>query len=893
VAILNAPLAGGTVRGTSVADTINGSGAADLLWGLGGDDLIYGGDGNDVIEGDGTNSVMDAILQNGSVAVPYTGSSGSNSKPVLIAMGVASNGLSVWSIRNSSDVPELVRFESASNGKNTYGPVYFTVPPHSDLLISSPNTSTHKLYFAQNGITYSQVDTQNGRNSPFVSAVLVSTGVDGNDSLFGGNGNDTVRGYGGNDVLHGDAGNDTLDGGTGNDILDGGAGADALIGGDGVDTAIYTTSLAGVVVNLQTGTGVGGDAQGDTLASIENLIGSNFDDVLTGSAGANILDGGAGDDILAGGAGADKLIGGAGVNTLDYGASNAGVTVNLVAATAAGGDAAGDIFSGIQNITGSAFNDVLTGDAGNNVLISGAGDDKLSGGAGADVLNGGDGSDTAIYATSAAAVSVNLRIGTNSGGDAAGDTLVGIENIVGSTFNDSFVSGLDANAFDGGAGIDTVDYAASAAAVSVDLTAHTALGGDATADALNNIENLRGTAFADFLAGNEFVNVIEGGAGADKMRGWAGDDTLNGDAGNDSMIGGEGADHINGGDGIDTAAYTGSIAGVVVSLVTNTGIGGDAEGDVLTSIENLSGTRLSDILTGDDGKNRLAGGAGADHIYGGGGDDSIFTGSGFDYADGGAGLDTVSYANSWDKVVVSLTSGTGQYGEAARDVLVNIENLIGSVFGDTLTGDAGANKLSGLAGIDILDGGAGNDVLNGGAGADKLIGGLGDLDAASYKDATAGVVVDLFAGGTGGEALGDTYSGIEVAYGSAFDDTITGNDGINRLTGGAGSDTLNGAGGDDYLLGEAGTDTLTGGAGADVFVFNVHFGSDTITDFWAGAGRTDRVWLANTDIHTYTDVLSHLTDTAAGLVLSVNAGLDSITFTGVHLSQLDADDFLF
>jgi serralysin len=104
---------------------------------------------------------------------------------------------------------------------------------------------------------------------------------------------------------------------------------------------------------------------------------------------------------------------------------------------------------------------------------------------------------------------------------------------------------------------------------------------------------------------------------------------------------------------------------------------------------------------------------------------------------------------------------------------------------------------------------------------------------------------------------------------------------------------INGAGGIDYLYGDVGNDSLTGGLGADVFVFTPGFGSDTITDFWAGTGRTDRVQLLNTDMHSFADVFSHLTETAAGAVLSVNGGADSITFAGVHLNQLVADDFLF
>ena len=125
----------------------------------------------------------------------------------------------------------------------------------------------------------------------------IVNGGDGVDTLFGGLGNDALNGDGGNDQLNGDAGSDTLKGGAGNDrlfggadkdYLTGGAGADALDGGAGdSDVAEYVDSTAGVTVSLLAGTGLGGTAQGDTLAGLEHLHGSTFDDVLTGDNAAN------------------------------------------------------------------------------------------------------------------------------------------------------------------------------------------------------------------------------------------------------------------------------------------------------------------------------------------------------------------------------------------------------------------------------------------------------------------------------------------------------------------------------------------------------------------------------------------------------------------------------
>ena len=346
------------------------------------------------------------------------------------------------------------------------------------------------------------------------------------------------------DVLRGLGGNDMLFGGSGNDTLDGGSGADVLIGGDGTDTADYSLSAAGVTVSLLTGLGAGGDAQGDTLGGIENITGSAQADTLTGDGAANTLDGGSGNDTLIGGAGADTLIGGLGTDTASYASSGAGVTVNLQTGSGSGGDAQGDTLSGIENIIGSAFADVLTGDGGANTLV---------GGAGPDALNGGGGTDTADYSSSAMAVNVNLLANSGAGGDAQGDTFSSIENIIGSAFadmltgdtgantldgrsgNDTLIGGAGADALIGGAGTDTANYSSSAAGVTVSLQTGSGSGGDAQGDTLSSIENITGSAQADTLTGDGGVNMLAGGLGADVLNGRAGNDTLSGGADNDTF----------------------------------------------------------------------------------------------------------------------------------------------------------------------------------------------------------------------------------------------------------------------------------------------------------------------------------------------------------------------
>ena len=276
------------------------------------------------------------------------------------------------------------------------------------------------------------------------------------DILVGGGFADTLSGGDGNDALIGGAGSDNLVGGAGDDILVGGAGADVLDGGTGPDTASYATSAAGVMVNLATGTGSGGDAAGDVLVNIERVGGSSFNDTLIGDGNANILLGGDGDDFLLGGAGADYLDGGAGPDTASYATSSSGVVVSLATGTGSGGDAAGDVLVNIERLVGSGYDDGLIGDAGANVLIGGAGDDYLVGGAGADYIDGGDGPDTVSYTTSSAAVSINLTAQTASGGDAEGDTLRNVERVVGSNFDDVLVGSGAGDVLIGGAGNDTL-----------------------------------------------------------------------------------------------------------------------------------------------------------------------------------------------------------------------------------------------------------------------------------------------------------------------------------------------------------------------------------------------------------------------------------------------------
>ncbi|MBK8458540.1 MAG: hypothetical protein IPL47_16640 [Phyllobacteriaceae bacterium] len=246
----------------------------------------------------------------------------------------------------------------------------------------------------------------------------------------------SLDGRGGTDSLFGDGGVDTISGGADDDLIEGRANGDFLDGGvNGAagDTLSYAGSVLGVTVNIGANTASGGDAAGDTISGFENIVGSAAADNLTGSSGDNTIEGGGSGDILAGGAN------GVGGDTVSYALSYAGVSVNLGANTAGGGAATGDVISGFENVTGSAFGDELTGSSGVNVLRGFGGDDQIEGFAGGDTLDGGANDangDFLIYASSLLGVNVNLTTNVVYGGDARGDTVSNFENVSGSNQND-------------------------------------------------------------------------------------------------------------------------------------------------------------------------------------------------------------------------------------------------------------------------------------------------------------------------------------------------------------------------------------------------------------------------------------------------------------------------
>jgi Ca2+-binding RTX toxin-like protein len=253
--------------------------------------------------------------------------------------------------------------------------------------------------------------------------MAIIRGTKANNRLTGTSASDVIYGGAGDDRLLGGGGADKLLGETGDDVLEGGSGADYLSGGAGSDTASYTRSTQGLTINLTTGSASGGEATGDTLVSIENILGSQLADQMTGSTFANALAGNSGNDVLKGLAGNDVLDGGIGNDEL-YGGDD---------------------------------DDALAGGDGDDKLYGGAGDDVLRPGAGEDLVDGGGGYNAVDYSDAGGGIFLLLESGT-AGGAAFGDTLANVQKVVGSAFNDVIAaSGSGApETIDGGAGDDTL-----------------------------------------------------------------------------------------------------------------------------------------------------------------------------------------------------------------------------------------------------------------------------------------------------------------------------------------------------------------------------------------------------------------------------------------------------
>jgi Ca2+-binding RTX toxin-like protein len=498
-------------------------------------------------------------------------------------------------------------------------------------------------------------------------------------------------------------------------------------------------------------------------------------------------------------------------------------------------------------LQGNSSSDFLDGGDGNDILRADSGNDRLSGGLGNDLLSGGVGSDAASYAGASAGVTVNL--GTQGAQDtrAAGlDTLVSIENVVGSSFADNLTGTTEDNIMEGGAGNDllfgghgrdTASYASAAQGVVVTLRlqhAQDTLG--AGTDILRDFENLQGSEFDDRLEGTGASNSLDGLGSNDYLAGGEGDDALSGGTGNDLLDGGSGFDAMSGGLGNDVYMVDATFDRVIEGI--NWGI--DQVRTSLSSytlglnVEQVVGlSAAGQVLRGNLLANTLQGGAGADTLSGGLGNDLLDGGAGLDSMSGGAGNDAYVVDASGDRVVEASGMGEDEVRTSLSSYVLgqNLERLIGlSSTGQVLTGNLLANTLQGGAGADILDGGLGNDLMDGGAG----------IDTVTFASSAAGISIRLGAALAQDTGAGmDSVRRIENVIGSAHNDVLLGSTGSNRLHGARGNDEISAGRGRDVLLGGAGADILDGGLGDDLMDGGA--GIDTVSFASSAAGVSIRL----------------------------------------------------
>jgi Ca2+-binding RTX toxin-like protein len=348
--------------GTDKGDTIIGDSGPNVINGLSGEDHLRGGGGNDVL----TTTLDD--LQGSSGWDDIYGGAGDDT----ISSG------------NASDIlgggPGNDRILSHGGDDTLVG------DEGDDFMDGGAGNDTVAYRYA---------------NGVYVDLSLGRTSGDGDDSFIN---IENATGSLHTDTLTGDAGPNILDGGAGDDTIFGGPGDDVLVGGFGTDRAAYASASSSVTVDLVAGTATGGDGD-DSLSSIEDILGSQFNDTLIGDSGSNRLEGlwgddsifgAGGDDAILGGSGDDSLDGGSGVDTVEYESADGPVSVDLLLQRATGVDGS-DTLLNFEHVGGSTWGDSLVGNGDANAISGRQGNDTITGGAGDDIIDGGDGIDTAAY----------------------------------------------------------------------------------------------------------------------------------------------------------------------------------------------------------------------------------------------------------------------------------------------------------------------------------------------------------------------------------------------------------------------------------------------------------------------------------------------------------------
>ncbi len=549
-----------------------------------------------------------------------------------------------------------------------------------------------------------------------------------------------------------------------NNFIQASANIATLRGGAGNDTYLIQNSSAIIIENANEGIDQVIVQSSYILpanvenASVEfftnsniNLTGNDAANELRGNRADNILLGGLGDDLLVGDDGNDTLDGGGGNDRLDGGLGDdiyiIDSTSDLIVSDRGGNDtviASADFvvpntsrimietlraaIGSAITLTGSDIAQTLIGSNANNRLNGFGGNDILEGGAGSDILDGGTGIDGVTYANATGAVFVDLAgyalesSNTTSLFGAATitlsqDSLISIENVIGSNYGDRIygdannnilAGGNGSDVLYGGNGSDTVSFMTNSGAVFVDffgryaLETNTITGTVMSSDTILStdyyfeFENIIGSRFGDRIYGNAADNVLSGFGGNDILYGDAGSDTI-------SFAFNEGAVYADffGRYALETNTTTGTVLASDVIVST----------DYFFEFENITGSRFGDRIYGNNADNVLAGLGGNDILYAGGGNDTI------SFADNIGAVsasiaDSIAFETDQSFFANSLVVST--------DYFFEFENITGSAFDDILTGSSDVNRINGGDGSDVINGGQGNDILTGGAGRDKF-----------------------------------------------------------------------------------------------------------------------------------------------------------------------------
>src|SRR6266704_558977 len=601
----------------------------------------------------------------------------------------------------------------------------------------------------------------------------------------------------------------------------------------------------------------------------------------------------------------------------------------------------------VQNVTSS--NDEFRTGAGNDYVDAGDGNDRIDAGSGNDTLIGGAGNDTMVGGLG------NDTYGVDSTGDVVVETstlaseidtvyssvtrMLGanLENLVltgtaaiigiGNGLANHLIGNAGDNVLNGGAGNDTMVGGLGNDTYVVDSTGDVVVETSTLATEIDTVQSS-----VSRMLGANLENLVLTGTAAITGIGNGLANHLTGNAGANVLNGGAGADTMSGGDGSDTY-YVDNIGDVVIETNASPGTGGY---DTVNSY-------LSTYTLGSNIENGHILAAGAANLIGNSLNNILYAGAGDNVLDGSTGIDTASYAFAGSAVTVSLAVTTAQAtGGSGSDTLTAIENLSGSNYGDTLTGNAGANTFNGGLGADTMSGGDGSDtyyvdnlgdvvsetnatastggydmvnsylgaytlaanvengrilatgaanltgnglgnILCAGSGNNVLDGGNG-VDTASYAFAGSAVTVSLAvttAQATGGSGS-DTLTAIENLIGSAFNDMLTGNAGNNVLTGGLGQDTMSGGLGNDIFAFHALAETGLTSTSADV-----------ITDFVPGQDRID---LSTLDANAATAAANEAFTFIGGAAFSTTDATgqlryeyDATTATGMLYGSTDAN----